>query len=76
MNDRPLSSGEQTAIILAAFVVSPLLLLVLWFWWRDTSPQRAKGVADIAKWFVLAWLILFGLILGGGLIAQFSHLWN
>ena len=54
MNDRPLSSGEQTAVILGSLFVSPLLLLVLWFWWRDTSPRRAQGVADIAKWFVLA----------------------
>lgn len=68
MNDRPLTSGEQAAVILLAFFVSPLLLLALWLWWRDTSPRRAQSVADIAKWFVLAWLVLLGLMLGGGLL--------
>lgn len=71
MNDRPLTSGEQVAVILVGVFVTPLALLALWFWWRDTSPLRAEGVWQVGKWFLALYGVLLLLVLLPGLFSAF-----
>lgn len=71
MSDRSLTSGEQTAIILLGLFVTPLALLAIWFWWRDTSPLRAEGVWHIGKWFLVVYGVLLVLLLVPGLFGLF-----
>ena len=49
--DRPLTRGEETALLLACIFLTPLVAVIAYFWWRDNSPQRANSVVALARWF-------------------------
>ncbi|WP_310584947.1 hypothetical protein [Deinococcus sp.] len=56
--DRPLTRGEETALLLACLCLTPLVAVIAYFWWRDSSPQRANSVVALARWFFTVILIV------------------
>ena len=59
--DRPLTRGEETALILACLFLTPLIAIIAFFWWRDSSPQRAQSVAAVARQFFTVILTVIAL---------------
>lgn len=47
--DGPLTRGEETALVLACFLFTPLVAVTAYFWWRDSFPQRADSVLALAR---------------------------
>ena len=56
--DRPLTRGEETALLLACLCLTPLVAVIAYFWWRDSSPQRADSVLALARWFFTVILVV------------------
>ena len=56
--DRPLTRGEETALLLACLCLTPLVAVIAYFWWCDSSPQRANSVVALARWFFTVILIV------------------
>ena len=56
--DRPLTRGEETALLLACILPTPLVAIIAYFWWQGSSPQRANSVLALARWFFTIILIV------------------
>ncbi len=73
-SDRPLTRGEETALLLACLCLTPLVAVIAYFWWRDSSLQRAGSVVALARWVFTVILVVIAAAAALSLLAQlFRH---
>lgn len=76
-HDAPLTSGQRFVLLVLTLFFPPLLFVwaLAFFWFRDTSPRRARSIAWVGLTF-LQGLVLVILTVGlvqfvGGVVARF-----
>lgn len=69
-HDAPLTSGQRFVLLILTLFFPFLLLVYMlaYFWFRDTSPQRARSIAGVGLTFLQGVLLVAVVVVAAQLL--------
>lgn len=69
-----LTTAQRRFIIIGNILLSPLLGILLFFYWKNSFPNKANQTGNIAWWSLAGWLTVLLLIVVGMILWEYNLL--